>query len=102
MATWSCPHCRTVQVDSAQCFLCGRSATSCGTCVNFRKSVVGGLGFCGLDKSRAPLSGDERRSCWSGSHALPADGVFSVILDHPTNTHLVELDPRPASNARSL
>lgn len=81
MGTWSCPHCRTVQADSATCFLCGRSATSCGTCVNFRGSVVGGVGFCGLDRRREPLTGAERRGCWAGaSDALP-DGVFTQVID---------------------
>ena len=67
MATWRCPHCGTVQADGPRCFLCERSATSCSTCVNFRQSVVGGLGYCALDKRREALSGGERRSCWMGA-----------------------------------
>lgn len=78
MATWRCPHCRTVQVDSARCFLCQRSATSCGTCINFRRSVVGGIGYCALDLRREPLSGEERRECWSGTAQPPADGFFAA------------------------
>jgi len=81
MATWRCPNCRTVQADSPRCFLCGRSATSCGTCVNFRQSVVGGLGYCGIDKTRAPLSGDEQRPCWTGTPDVPVDGVFAALLE---------------------
>jgi hypothetical protein len=99
MATWTCPNCQTVQVDSAQCFLCGRSATSCGTCVNFRSSFVGGLGYCGLDRAHAPLNGDERRSCWSGTVAITADGVFSALIEQPADSHLVELKPLPAAGA---
>lgn len=83
MATWRCPHCRTVQVESPSCFLCGRSATSCGTCVNFRRSVVGGVGYCALDRRRSPLSGSEQRACWSGSPALAAEGIFSVDPPEP-------------------
>lgn len=81
MATWRCPHCRTVQADSARCFLCGRSATSCGTCTNFRRSVVGGVGYCGLDRRRVPLSGEERRDCWTAAVALSADGLFADLAE---------------------
>jgi hypothetical protein len=77
MATWRCPNCRTVQADSSRCFLCQRSATSCGTCVNFRPSVVGGLGYCALDKRREPLTGEEQRSCWTAAASIEADGLFT-------------------------
>jgi hypothetical protein len=73
---WRCPNCRTAQADSARCFLCSRSATSCGTCSNFRESVVGGLGYCGLDKRRSPLSGAEQRACWSGAETAAPGGLF--------------------------
>ena len=77
MATWRCPHCATVQGETSRCFLCGRSATSCGTCANFRPSVVGGVGYCALDTRRSPLSGEEQRSCWTGAQALAMDGLFA-------------------------
>lgn len=80
MATWTCPHCRTVQVESSKCFLCQRSATSCGTCVNFRRSVVGGVGYCSLDRLREPLTGEEQRSCWSGTPVAPPEGLFGQAL----------------------
>jgi hypothetical protein len=76
MATWRCPHCATVQVESALCFLCRRSATSCGTCVRFRSSIVGGVGYCALDRRRELLSGEEQRSCWTGPELLPPDGLL--------------------------
>ncbi len=91
MATWRCPHCRTVQADSARCFLCGRSATSCGTCANFRQSVVGGLGFCGLDKRREPLTGEEQRACWTGASAVPAGSVFAALAE--PDVPLTEVKP---------
>lgn len=28
--------------------------------------MAGGLGFCGLDRRRQPLVGDEIRACWEG------------------------------------
>ncbi len=92
MAIWRCPHCRTVQGDSVRCFLCGRSATSCGTCVNFRESVVGGLGFCGLDRRREPLGGDEQRACWTGASTAPADGVFAALLES-SESALIDVQP---------
>jgi hypothetical protein len=79
MATWRCPHCATLQVDAARCFLCDRSATSCGTCVNFRPSLVGGVGYCVLDRRREPLSGAEQRPCW----AAPAPAIGEGLLDLP-------------------
>jgi hypothetical protein len=77
MATWRCPHCLTVQGETSRCFLCGRSATSCGTCANFRTSVVGGVGYCALDKKRLPLSGAEQRPCWTDATASATDGLFA-------------------------
>jgi hypothetical protein len=69
--------------------LCQRSATSCGTCVKFRPSFVGGLGYCADDKRREPLSGSEQRSCWTSDASSSADGFFDVqpmvppvALDH--------------------
>ena len=61
---WRCPHCGTPQAETARCWVCKRSSTACGTCRNFRHSVAGSLGFCGLDGRRQPLAGDEIRACW--------------------------------------
>jgi hypothetical protein len=60
--------------------------------VNFRHSVIGGLGFCGLDKGREPLSGDERRGCWTGASVGPADSVFAAMLE-ATESVLIEVRP---------
>ena len=67
MSMWRCPHCNTPQAETARCWVCHRSSTSCATCRNFRGSVAAGVGFCGLDRSRAPLRGDEIRACWEDS-----------------------------------
>jgi hypothetical protein len=61
---WRCPHCGTPQAETARCWVCRRSSTACGTCRNFRRSVAGSLGYCGLDRRRQPLAGDEIRACW--------------------------------------
>jgi len=61
---WRCPHCGTPQAETARCWVCRRSSTACGTCRNFRRSVAGTLGYCGLDRHRQPLAGDEIRACW--------------------------------------
>src|SRR4051795_7708696 len=100
MGTWRCPNCRTVQGDSARCFLCSRSATSCGTCAHFRESVVGGLGYCGLDKRRSPLSGSEQRACWTGVETAASDGLFDgqslPVVQHPADS----LNAAPEISAR--
>jgi hypothetical protein len=102
MATWRCPHCRTVQVDSLSCFLCGRSATSCGTCVSFRQSVVGGIGYCALDRHREPLTGEERRICWSGSDEPPTDSIFDLPGGAAAKRGLYVLNPARAIRPRPL
>jgi hypothetical protein len=64
MPMWRCPHCGTPQAETARCWVCRRSSTACGTCRHFRRSVAAQLGYCGLDRGRQPLVGDEIRSCW--------------------------------------
>jgi hypothetical protein len=71
MPVWRCPHCGTPQTESSRCWVCKRSATSCATCRNFRRAVAGTLGYCGLDRRRLPLHGDELRGCWEGVIAGP-------------------------------
>jgi hypothetical protein len=73
---WRCPHCGTPQAETARCWVCRRSSTACGTCRNFRRSVAGSLGYCGLDRRRQPLVGDEIRACWE---AWPG-GEATVIV----------------------
>ncbi len=81
MPMWRCPHCGTPQAETARCWVCRRSSTSCLTCRNFRQSVAAQLGYCGLDRRRQPLSGDEIRGCWDGwpAGARAADGAGLTI-----------------------
>jgi hypothetical protein len=79
MATWRCPNCATVQAESSRCFLCRRSATSCGTCAMFRQSLVGGTGYCASDRRRETLSGAEQRECWSSGTEPAGDGLFVAM-----------------------
>ena len=90
MPMWRCPHCGTPQAETARCWVCHRSSTACGTCRHFRHSVAAQLGYCGLDRSRQPLSGTEIRACWEGwpvgdvpSDAAPTIGPARQPEDHP-------------------
>jgi hypothetical protein len=92
MPSWRCPHCSTPQEEASRCWVCHRSSTSCGTCRHFRGSVAARVGFCGLDKRRVPLNGDEVRACWAdGALALPPDPVTPGLLDLLTVRALGEL-----------
>jgi hypothetical protein len=53
---------------------------------------VGGLGYCGLDKHRQPLTGEEQRSCWTGPDAGPADGVFAALIES-NEAGLIDVKP---------
>jgi hypothetical protein len=64
MAMWSCPHCGTPQEETARCWVCRRSTVCCATCRHFSRAVAGDLAYCGLDRGRRPLHGDEIRPCW--------------------------------------
>ncbi len=102
MATWQCPNCRTVQNDSAECFLCRRSATSCGTCAHFRPSFVNGLGYCAQHAAREPLRGDERRACWTATTELPSEDPFILPGSSATTRGLLLLSPAPTVPPRVL
>jgi hypothetical protein len=69
MPTWRCPHCGALQPEAARCWVCKRSSTICATCRHFRHGVAGQFGYCGLDRRRSPLSGDELRGCWQNDAA---------------------------------
>ena len=64
MPMWRCPHCGTPQAETARCWVCRRSSTACASCRHFRRSVAAQVGYCGLDRERRPLRGDEIRACW--------------------------------------
>ena len=91
MLTWRCPHCATVQAEAPRCFLCDRSATSCGTCALFRRSLVNGLGYCSLDRRREPLTGDEQRGCWVAADRPPLDGFFVAPPPAQSPRRLIDL-----------
>jgi hypothetical protein len=88
MPLWRCPHCGTPQAETARCWVCRRSSTSCATCRHFRGSVAAGVGYCGLDRTRAPLNGDEIRACWQDSH-----GIVPTPLGDPSPDWLPDADP---------
>jgi hypothetical protein len=99
MPSWRCPHCSTPQPEASRCWVCHRSSTSCGTCRHFRGSVAARVGFCGLDRRRGPLQGDEVRVCWEdGAVAAPPDPVTPGLLDLLTiaalgSSRTAEADP---------
>ena len=106
MPSWRCPHCSTPQSEASRCWVCHRSSTSCGTCRNFRGSVAARFGFCGLDRHRLPLHGDEVRACWvDGAVPVPPDPAMPGLLDLLTVRALGEpLDgaggaPEPAGDS---
>jgi hypothetical protein len=86
MPMWRCPHCGTPQAETARCWVCHRSSTTCGTCRHFRHSVAAQLGYCGLDRKRQPLNGDEIRGCWEAwpEGASRPDGAPSIGPARPT------------------
>jgi len=73
MPMWRCPHCGTPQAETARCWVCRRSSTTCSTCRHFRRSVAAQLGYCGLDRKRLPLTGSELRGCWEAGLARPIE-----------------------------
>jgi hypothetical protein len=85
MPMWRCPHCGTPQAETARCWVCRRSSTACGTCRHFRRSVADRLGYCGLDRGRQPLLGDEIRGCWEARPAGLADPTAPSLPVANTN-----------------
>ncbi|HET9084500.1 MAG TPA: hypothetical protein VFN41_08860 [Candidatus Limnocylindrales bacterium] len=90
MPMWRCPHCGTPQAETARCWVCRRSSTSCGTCRHYRRSVAGQLGYCGLDRGRQPLTGEEIRGCWESWAVATGTSVPLTIAAAPLGE-----DPRP-------
>ncbi len=85
-ATWQCPHCGARQPESGRCWVCHRPSTCCATCASFRPSLVAGIGYCALDRTRSPLRGTEMRGCWQAA----TRGVVT-LFDRP-------LEPAGASD----
>ena len=89
---WRCPHCGTPQAETARCWVCHRSSTACATCRHFRRSVAAQLGYCGLDRQRVPLRGDEIRACWEA--AAGAAESTSTTGARPPIVHADDPDDR--------
>ncbi len=114
MPMWRCPHCATPQAETARCWVCHRSSTACGACRHFRRAVAGQLGFCGLDRQRGPLRGDEIRACWEAADAalinVPAlPGVGPVWPLEPLDSRtavrpleFVDVESAPEASADPL
>jgi len=75
MPVWRCPHCGIPQPETARCWVCHRSTTTCGTCRHFRRGVAGGLGLCGLDARRLAVGPAEVRPCWTASAPGPSQDM---------------------------
>jgi hypothetical protein len=78
---WHCPSCGAPQAETARCWVCRRSSTTCSTCTHFRRALAGDLGYCGLDARRRPLTGQELRGCWEPRPEGPELNVLSKVLD---------------------
>jgi hypothetical protein len=106
MPMWRCPHCGTPQAETARCWVCHRSSTACGTCRHYRKSVAGQLGYCGLDRTRQPLTGDEIRGCWEAwpagatrTETAPTIGPARPIAEVHRHVEFIEVRGGAASGA---
>jgi hypothetical protein len=73
--------------------VCRRSSTSCATCRHYRRSIAASLGYCGLDRRRQPLTGDEIRACWDGWPGGAATSPDALPISGPARTD--EPDHRP-------
>jgi hypothetical protein len=94
MPMWRCPHCGTPQAETARCWVCRRSSTACATCRHFRRSVAAQLGYCGLDRQRKPLRGDEIRGCWEA--AIPQPEAPEPVRRRPMSAGVdMDLDRTP-------
>jgi hypothetical protein len=62
--------------------VCRRPTTTCATCRDFRASVVARVGYCGRDRRRVPLLGDERRGCWSSAPIVVGGSTSRPHRDH--------------------
>ena len=90
MPMWRCPHCGTPQAETARCWVCHRSSTACASCRNFRRSVAAQVGFCGLDRERRPLRGDEIRACWESRAEVPEAPAAGIPRSAPTPATFIE------------
>jgi hypothetical protein len=83
--------------------VCQRSSTACVTCRHFRRSVAAKLGYCGLDRQRVPLVGDEIRACWEAGGPAATLTIAAAVdpAPMPRPRDFVEVvDPAPVSARR--
>jgi hypothetical protein len=73
VAMWACPHCGAPQTETARCWVCRRSSTTCSTCRHFRTSLAADVGFCAKDRWHTPLTGLELRACWEEGRRAAAE-----------------------------
>lgn len=79
---WHCPHCGAPQAETARCWVCRRSSTTCSTCRHFRASLAAEVGYCALDRRRRPLTGLELRACWEERIASAGDTPVGAGTEH--------------------
>lgn len=93
---WHCPHCGAPQAETARCWVCRRSSTTCSTCRHFRASLAADVGYCALDRRRRPLTGLELRGCWEQrpSTAEGPAGATDVTTPHGATDHRGSAPPR--------
>jgi hypothetical protein len=102
MPMWRCPHCGTPQAETARCWVCRRSSTTCSTCRHFRRSVAAQIGYCGLDRRRLPLAGGELRGCWEAGRARPLDAPGAAPGELGSFTAEEPESPAPALRLRDF
>jgi hypothetical protein len=77
---WRCPHCGAPQAETARCWVCRRSSTTCSTCRHFQTALGTDGGWCALDAKRLPLTGLEQRGCWQARRAaIPASAADTGV-----------------------
>jgi hypothetical protein len=79
---WHCPHCGAPQAETARCWVCRRSSTTCSTCRHFRASLAADVGYCALDRRRLPLTGRELRGCWEAAVPSAAEPPPPAVEAH--------------------
>lgn len=89
---WHCPHCGAPQAETARCWVCHRSSTTCSTCRHFRASLVSDVGYCALDRARRPLTGRELRGCWTQP---PAAAEANGVAPKETTADVTRRAPLP-------
>lgn len=78
---WTCPTCGALQEETGRCWVCSTPSVACGTCRHVRRAVAGRINYCGIDKRRKPVSGDDVRPCWVAPVALQSTAALSKRLD---------------------